>query len=66
MPCQCQTTAPDFNDAVGAQGGCRCATEHGAGCECGSEAPTATERERSLEHIVMELDKRVRRIEASR
>jgi hypothetical protein len=62
MPCQCTTHAT----ADTSLGGCQCASESASGCECGTEALTRTDQESSLERIVMELDKRVRRLEASR
>lgn len=65
MPCQCGTTVTAATDAETTYGGCECATETAAGCECGSAA-THPGRESSLERIVMDLDKRVRRLEAGR
>ena len=71
MPCQCGSTATAANPADATYGGCECGTDTGSSesCECGS-TPTpsdrATDRERSLERVVMELDRRVRKLEASR
>lgn len=62
MPCQCQTAAPIGSDPDATYTECACATESGSGCACGS-TPTPLERERSLERVVMELDKRVRQLE---
>lgn len=45
-------------------GACDCADASTEGCACGS-SPTPSDHETSLERIVMELDKRVRRLEAS-
>ena len=65
MPCQCGTTATAANEAESAYSGCGCATESNASCECASP-PAASDAETSLERVVMELDKRVRKLEASR
>lgn len=65
MPCQCATTTTGASDAEITYGGCDCGTETAGDCECGTAA-THPGRERSLERIVMELDKRVRRLEAGR
>ena len=67
MPCQCGTQATAENAADATFGGCACGTADpdGGACECGS-APTPSDRERSLERVVMELDKRVRKLKASR
>ncbi len=61
MPCQCGIPTVVSNTAVAS--GCECATDSTSACECGSGAPTSLEGA-SLERIVMELDKRVRRLEA--
>ncbi len=61
MPCQCGTPTVVSNTAVAS--GCECATSSTATCECGNDVPTAIEGT-SLERIVMELDKRVRKLEA--
>lgn len=66
MPCQCGTTAVAERDAESNYSGCDCGTGSGTGCECGSGAPTPSDRETSLERVVMELDKRVRALEAQR
>ena len=64
MPCQCGTTADASSVAEGIQSGCGCETESGNGCGCG-DGP-APEAANSLERVVMELDKRVRKLESSR
>lgn len=64
MPCQCGTTATADTEA-GLHSGCDCGTESGARCECGS-TPAASDHTASLERVVMELDKRVRKLEAGR
>jgi hypothetical protein len=64
MPCQCGTTASGATSVDAEYSGCGCATE--SGCDCGSGTPPPSDHETSLERIVMELDKRVRRLEASR
>lgn len=65
MPCQCATTATADTEA-GLHSGCDCGTESGGSCECASGAPTPSDHATSLERVVMELDKRVRKLEASR
>lgn len=61
MPCQCSTAqATDTTHE-----GCGCTTDPEGACDCGS-TPTPSDRERTLEQVVMELDKRVRRLEAAR
>ena len=62
MPCQCGTTATVVSGADIAYSSCDCATESEGGCECGSGVPPDS----SLERFVMELDKRVRMLEANR
>jgi hypothetical protein len=59
MPCQCGSHGLAERDA---SSGCGCATDPEGSCECGT-APQASDTERSLERIVMELDMRVRRLE---
>ncbi len=67
MPCQCASTGFAADHADTAAGGCGCATEPAESCGCGSDgAPTPSDHERSLERVVMELDKRVRKLEAGR
>ncbi len=61
MPCQCGSPTVATDAAVAS--GCECATDSTAGCQCGSGAPTPLGGA-SLERIVMELDKRVRKLEA--
>lgn len=54
-------------DADTKPGACECATDSPGGCECGSGGvPDPTDQASSLERVVMELDKRVRKLEASR
>ncbi len=66
MPCQCGTTANVATDAdTIVDSGCGCATESTSTCGCGSGAPIPSDRENSLERVVMELDKRVRKLETS-
>ena len=66
MPCQCANTATDVTDPRAAAGECGCETEPtGAGCGC-ADGPQPSDRETSLERVVMELDRRVRALEASR
>ena len=64
MPCQCGTTANA--DAEPDQSGCGCATEPAVGCGCAGGVATPSDQESSLERVVMELDKRVRRLETSK
>ena len=66
MPCQCGTTAASDSGFDTAQGGCECGTGSDAGCECGSGSPTPSDIATNLERVVMELDKRVRKLEANR
>ena len=66
MPCQCGATATAHDEATTANGGCECGSEGAGACECGAGAPTPSDHERSLERLVMEIDKRVRRLEATR
>ena len=64
MPCQCGTVEAGAPGADAA-GGCDCGTGSDAGCGCGT-TPSPSDYETSLERVVMELDKRVRRLEAQR
>jgi hypothetical protein len=64
MPCQCSTAAT-VTDVDATSSGCGCATESVHACGCG-DTPTAADRPQSLERVVMELDKRLRKLEASR
>ena len=64
MPCQCATTSDASSVAEGIQSGCGCETESGASCGCG-DGPSP-EAATSLERVVMELDKRVRKLESAR
>ena len=66
MPCQCGTTAVAPNEAETAHSGCDCGSGSGAGCDCGSGSPTPSDIASNLERYVMELDKRVRKLEANR
>lgn len=65
MPCQCSNPTV-ASDADTAHGGCACSTESAGPCECGGGAPPPSDRDSSLERVVMELDKRVRKLEAGR
>jgi hypothetical protein len=64
MPCSCGTAGGlDAGESTAA--GCGC--ESDSGCDCASGAPGAkADREVSLERVVMELDMRVRKLEAQR
>ena len=66
MPCQCATTTSPANAAELVDDGCQCASHPDSACECGTSAPTPSDRHRSLERLVMDLDKRLRRLEAVR
>jgi hypothetical protein len=66
MPCQCGTTPDAAGVAEGIQSGCGCETESNAGCGCGDGPAPEAEAANSLERLVMELDKRVRKLEAAR
>jgi type IV secretory pathway TrbL component len=66
MPCQCATTSAASSVAEGIQSGCGCETESGASCGCGDGPSPEAEAASSLERVVMELDKRVRALEAAR
>lgn len=62
MPCQCNSTAAMAPEVASAS--CECASAEPAGaCECGAAA--GAPRSDSLERLVMELDKRLRALEAS-
>ena len=65
MPCQCATTSDASSVAEGIQSGCGCETESGASCGCGDGPSPEAVAANSLERVVMELDKRVRKLEAS-
>lgn len=62
MPCQCGVNAIITGEAYTE---CGCATDPGAKCECGSGAPGTSDRELALERVVMQLDKRLRKLEGS-
>ena len=65
MPCQCGTAAvAGGTETETAHGGCDCGSGSGSGCDCGT--PTASDVSTNLERYVMELDKRVRKLEAGR
>ena len=66
MPCQC-SSATATSELDTPQSACECATapDSAGGCQCGVGAPTPSEGA-SLERVVMELDKRVRKLEAGR
>ncbi len=67
MPCQCAATATDVTDPSAVLSACECETEStSAGCGCGGGGPEPSDYETSLERVVMELDKRVRKLEATR
>lgn len=70
MPCQCATTEALTEDPEARSGGCACGSGADAnaegGCNCGAADPDPAAEERSLERVVMELDKRVRALEATR
>ena len=67
MPCQCSTAAIAASETDAMRGGCECGTESSEACGCGSDGtPTPSDAGRSLERVVMELDKRLRRLEATR
>lgn len=63
MPCQCATIDPQ----TGAQqAGCDCGSGSTTGCDCGTTASAGTETlEGNIERFVLELDKRVRKLEAN-
>lgn len=65
MPCQCGATATVGSDDT-LSSSCECGTEGAGACECGGGSPTPSDHEKSLERVVMELDKRVRKLEATR
>ncbi len=68
MPCQCGTTttvAAD-GDTIDSECGCATGSTSESTCGCGGGAPSASDQGTSLERVVMELDKRVRRLESSR
>jgi len=66
MPCQCGNATTAETTARAAYDGCECQTQAAGGCACGSGTPTPSDHESSLERVVMDLDKRLRRLEASR
>ena len=66
MPCQCGSTVVAEREAAGLHGECACATGSEASCGCGNGGAEPSDHAPSLERLVMELDKRVRRLEASR
>ncbi len=64
MPCQCGVTAILTGEPYTE---CACATDPNADCGCGTGggAPSPSDREIALERVVMELDKRLRRLETT-
>jgi len=67
MPCQCGSTTAGASGVD--SGSCECASgsPSEAGCGCGSTASaTPSDRDESLARVVMELDRRVRSLEALR
>jgi hypothetical protein len=66
MPCQCGANATADTAAGTMVSECGCATDPDGTCDCGSGVPTPSDHGRSLEQVVMELDKRLRRLEAAR
>lgn len=70
MPCQCATTEAVTGDPEVRSGGCGCGSGADAhaegGCGCAAGDRDASAEHRSLERVVMELDKRVRALEATR
>lgn len=66
MPCQCGATATADGFIDSTHSGCDCGSEGAGACECGGGVPTPSDHDRNLERVVMELDKRVRRLEATR
>lgn len=67
MPCQCNSATAIAPQAASASCGCGSAAEPTAACECGTAAasPRQIDVSSGLERVVMELDKRVRALEAS-
>lgn len=65
MPCQCATTPSGGPEAETISSGCGCASESNAGCGCDS-TPEPSDRASSLERVVMDLDQRLRKLEAGR
>jgi hypothetical protein len=63
MPCQCGSTATFPDETTVTISGCGCETD--GGCSCGSGGSPPTERELRLERLVMDLDKRLRRLESA-
>jgi hypothetical protein len=67
MPCQCGSTTDRVNQADSAACDCASGSQSAAGCGCaGTTSPAPSDLDRSLERVVMELDKRVRSLEARR
>ena len=62
MPCQCGTEALAERPQATVSG---CGCEADSGCACGSGAPAPSDRELKLERLVMDLDKRLRRLESA-
>ena len=67
MPCQCGTAAvAGGTETETAHSGCDCGSGSDAGCDCGNGATATSDVATNLERYVMELDKRVRKLEAER
>ena len=67
MPCQCGTAAvAGGTETETAHSGCDCGSGSVGGCDCGSGTPTPSDVSTNLERYVMELDTRVRKLEAGR
>jgi hypothetical protein len=65
MPCQCASAEAHVRPTDSASCECASAGDSAAACGCGStESPTASEVDSNLARVVMELDKRVRTLEA--
>lgn len=63
MPCQCGVNAIITGEEYSE---CTCATDPQANCQCGNGAPSTSDRELALERVVMQLDKRLRKLEGAR
>ncbi len=63
MPCRCGVNAIITGEEYSE---CACATDPQASCQCGSGAPGTSDREIVLERVVMQLDKRLRKLEGAR
>ncbi len=63
MACQCGVNAIIAGEE---HTECACATDPQANCQCASGALSTSDRELALERVVMQLDKRLRRLERAR